>query len=237
MIYECSELLNFWRLFIWKQNSLHCLVLPHWFWPKRFFFQKRFLSLVIFPLIFRHCIKGRAGGKTTTCFGSFFLKLFLVRVSGETESTQSCVGNISFLVWAEHCTLSPGWSNRHLQPLQLPGEIVAPTICGFRPGKKNKLIKEPMATHSSVLAWRIPGTGEPGGAAVYGVAQSRTQLKRLSSSSSSRQLLSWKLQSLATLSFPAVDVFIWQLREYHSCLCPWIKLQDNLVFSKTFIYG
>ena len=39
-----------------------------------------------------------------------------------------------------------------------------------------------MATHSSVLAWRIPGTGER--AAVYGVAQSRTQLKRLSSSSS-----------------------------------------------------
>ena len=39
-----------------------------------------------------------------------------------------------------------------------------------------------MATHSSVLAWRIPGMGEPGGLP-YGVAQSRTQLKRLSSSS------------------------------------------------------
>ena len=39
-----------------------------------------------------------------------------------------------------------------------------------------------MATHSSVPAWRIPGTGEPG--AVYGVAQSRTRLKRFSSSSS-----------------------------------------------------
>ena len=43
-----------------------------------------------------------------------------------------------------------------------------------------------MATHSSVLAWRIPGTGEPGGLlSVYGVAQSRTRLKRFSSSSSS----------------------------------------------------
>ena len=40
-----------------------------------------------------------------------------------------------------------------------------------------------MATPSSVLAWRIPGTGEPG-AAVYGVAESRTRLKRLSSRSS-----------------------------------------------------
>ena len=36
-----------------------------------------------------------------------------------------------------------------------------------------------MATHSSVLAWRVPGTGW---AAVYGVAQSRPRLKRLSSS-------------------------------------------------------
>ena len=91
-------------------------------------------------------------------------------------------------------------------------------------------MEKEMATHSSVLAWRIPGTAEPGGlpsmrshrvrhnwvtsfslscngegngnplqcsclekprdggvwwAAVYGVAQSRTRLKRLSSSSSS----------------------------------------------------
>ena len=34
-----------------------------------------------------------------------------------------------------------------------------------------------------ILAWRIPGTGEPG-AAVHGVTQSRTRLERLSSSSS-----------------------------------------------------
>ena len=42
-----------------------------------------------------------------------------------------------------------------------------------------------MATHSSVLAWRIPGTGEAWWAAVHGVAQSRTRLKRLSNSSTS----------------------------------------------------
>ena len=41
-----------------------------------------------------------------------------------------------------------------------------------------------MAPHSSVLAWRIPGMGESQRiwwAAVYGVAQSQTRLKRLSS--------------------------------------------------------
>ena len=43
-----------------------------------------------------------------------------------------------------------------------------------------------MATHSSVLAWRIPGTGGAWWAAVYGVKQSQTLLKRLSSSSSSK---------------------------------------------------
>jgi len=40
-----------------------------------------------------------------------------------------------------------------------------------------------MATHSSVLAWRIPGMAEPGGLPSMG-SQSRTQLNRLSSSSS-----------------------------------------------------
>ena len=47
-------------------------------------------------------------------------------------------------------------------------------------------LEKEMATHSSVLALRIPGTGKPGWAAVYGVAQSQTRLKRLSSSSSSK---------------------------------------------------
>ena len=55
-------------------------------------------------------------------------------------------------------------------------------------------LEKEMATHSSVLAWRIPGTGEPWWAAVYGVAQSRTQLKRLSSSSSSCSVVSDSLQ-------------------------------------------
>ena len=42
-----------------------------------------------------------------------------------------------------------------------------------------------MATQSSVLAWRIPGTGEPGGLLSMGFAQSWTRLKQLSSSTHS----------------------------------------------------
>ena len=34
-----------------------------------------------------------------------------------------------------------------------------------------------MATYSSILAWKIPQTEEPGGAAVHGVAKSRTRLR------------------------------------------------------------
>ena len=45
-------------------------------------------------------------------------------------------------------------------------------------------LEKEMATHSSVLAWRIPGTAEPGGLPSMGL-HSRTWLKRLSSSSSS----------------------------------------------------
>ena len=46
-------------------------------------------------------------------------------------------------------------------------------------------LEKEMATRSSVLAWRISGIGGAWWAAVYGVAQSRTRLKRRSSSSSS----------------------------------------------------
>ena len=45
-----------------------------------------------------------------------------------------------------------------------------------------------MATHSSVLAWRIPGTGEPGGFPSMGLHRVGHD-KRLSSNSSSMTLL------------------------------------------------
>ena len=41
-------------------------------------------------------------------------------------------------------------------------------------------LEEEMAAHSSVLAWRIPWTEEPGGLQSVGSQESRTRLKRLS---------------------------------------------------------
>ena len=49
-------------------------------------------------------------------------------------------------------------------------------------------LEKEMATHSSVLAWRISGTEEPGGLPSMGIAQSWTRLIRLSSSSSKQYL-------------------------------------------------
>ena len=57
-----------------------------------------------------------------------------------------------------------------------PDTLPSPALCSLQGGLE-------MATHSSVLAWRIPGTGEPSGLPSVGL-QSRTRLKRLSSSSS-----------------------------------------------------
>ena len=46
-------------------------------------------------------------------------------------------------------------------------------------------LEKEMAAHSSVLAWRIPGTGEPGGLPSMGSHRVR-RLKQLSSSSSNQ---------------------------------------------------
>ena len=52
--------------------------------------------------------------------------------------------------------------------------------------KSKESMEKEMATYSSVLAWRNPGMGEPGGLPSLG-SQSQTRLKRLSSSSRHRQ--------------------------------------------------
>ena len=85
------------------------------------------------------------------------------------------------------------------------------------------VLDKAMATHSSVLAWRIPRDGGASWAAVYGVAQSRTRPKRLSSSSSVLSspitFLSFKTLSVFSISIASllflskVDTFIFGLQE------------------------
>ena len=73
-----------------------------------------------------------------------------------------------------------------------------------------------MATHSSVLAWRIPGIGEPGGLQSNGVAGSRAQLsnftfafhfhaleKEMATHSS---ILAWRIPGMGELGgLPSVE--------------------------------
>ena len=75
-------------------------------------------------------------------------------------------------------------------------------------------LEEEMATRSSVLAWRIPGTAEPGGLPSMGVAQSQTRLKRLSSSSSSSSLINirchyycWRFKTV--FQYSHLEALVW----------------------------
>ena len=61
-----------------------------------------------------------------------------------------------------------------------PPAMQQPQEKGVRsPGWEDPLEKG-MATHSSVLAWRIPWMEEPGGATVHRISKSWIQLKQLS---------------------------------------------------------
>ena len=58
----------------------------------------------------------------------------------------------------------------------------------FKNRQKNWLEKE-MATHSSVLAWRIPGTGEPGGLPSMGLHRVRHDWSDLAAAAAAAELI------------------------------------------------
>ena len=61
--------------------------------------------------------------------------------------------------------------------LQSMGSLSRTRLSDFTFTFRFHALEKEMATHSSVLAWRIPGMGGAWWAAVYGVTQSRTRLK------------------------------------------------------------
>ena len=84
----------------------------------------------------------------------------------------------STLAWKIPWTEEPGG-------LQSMGSVSQTRLSDFTFTFHFHALEKEIETHSSVLAWRIPGTAGAWWAAVYGVTQSRTQLKELSSSGSS----------------------------------------------------
>ena len=83
----------------------------------------------------------------------------------------------------------PTWEDLMKSFMGFPGGSNDKKIClqSRRPGFSPWVGKIPWRRaeqFSSIVAWRIPGTAEARGLAVYGVTQSQPRLKRLSSSSS-----------------------------------------------------
>ena len=74
-------------------------------------------------------------------------------------------------------------------------------------------LEKEMAKHSSVLARRIPGTGGAWWAAIYGVTQSRTRLKRLSSSSKQHDVSCELVMCIALFILSILTLLCF----YHKC--------------------
>ena len=88
-----------------------------------------------------------------------------------------------------------------------------------------------MATHSSTLAWRIPGTEEPSGLPSMG-SQSRTRLKRLSSSSSTQMVKNLPaVQETWVQSLDQEDLLEKEMATHssiHAWRIPWTEEPDRL---------
>ena len=115
----------------------------------------------------------------------YYTVLFLLLLISSPHSGISRLSSrntILFIWWSPTAMFGP----KHVWPhlicfLQLSQseQVTTSSTCPynfFRP--LGFPLEKAMAPHSCTLAWRIPGMQEPGG-----VAQSRTRLKRLSSSS------------------------------------------------------
>jgi len=84
-------------------------------------------------------------------------------------------GNLQAHCWSVHPTCAHTQVRTETQVFIVTSQIWAK-------GTELDYLEKAMATHSSTLAWKNPMDGGACWAAVYGVAQSRTQLKHLSSS-------------------------------------------------------
>ena len=90
-------------------------------------------------------------------------------------------------------------------------------------------LEKEMATHSSVLAWRIPGTGEPGGLPSMGSHRVRHDWSDLAASSSSRSSTR-RSNTLTTQksSFFNTNTVLLKLKKHITFQCFYINNQASL---------
>ena len=92
-------------------------------------------------------------------------------------------------------------------------------------GQEGPLEKE-MATHSSILAWRIPWTEEPGGLQCMGSQKSRTRLCNYTTSLAS--------PAPAQQGLWYIKHFAWILHcGGLSQLCQWVRLREIILQGKS----
>ena len=125
---------------------------------------------------------------------SLTLKMYLCPTYSEIKSYLSSSEKNSFLTSHTPQCLLQGKLKARQQHITVnePGQgNLIGALSPLQPylGVSSQGLEKEMAAHSSVLAWRIPGTGEPGGLLSM-ASQSWTRLMRLSSSSSSQGLSS-----------------------------------------------
>ena len=108
----------------------------------------------------------------------FFLKVFIYFFGGSSQIRDwthvSCIGRWILYHWTT-------WASLVAQTVKNPPAIWDTWV---RPLGWEDPLEEGMATHSSILAWRIPMDREAWRATVHGVAKSWTGLKRLSTAQS-----------------------------------------------------
>ena len=71
----------------------------------------------------------------------------------------------------KHTKINSKWIkdlNVRPETIKLLEENIGKTLSDIHHSKIFYTLEKEMATHSSVLAWRIPGTGEPGGLSSVG---------------------------------------------------------------------
>ena len=130
-----------------------------------------------------HGLYSHAMERTTVnrdCYSWPLPPLHLAHLQSTFWNLPPCNSSQTFLVIGIACFNINPWNRAYYSTRSKKKKSTAKVPATF----KNLLFYQGlMAAHSSVLVWRIPGRRGAWWAAVYGVAQSRTRLKRLSSSS------------------------------------------------------
>ena len=104
-------------------------------------------------------------------------------------------------------------------------------------------LEKEMATHSSVLAWRIPGTGKPSGLLSMGLHRVRHDWSDLAAAAAARQAQHLELYRLKTLDSvaktwkqskcPSTDE--WIKKMWHVCMCVCVYIYTH-THTHTYIY-